>query len=229
MEEFTLEINPRSETGSASNKRLRKQGNVPAVIYGCNEPSVACSASTKLFTMLAEKASSSQVFTLKSGDKKLDGRPAIVKEVQVEPLKGRILHVDLQVLRDDEAVRVSVPLKFVGDAIGVKDDGGVLSISAHELEVSCLPRAIPRAIEVPVAALRVGHSLHASDLALPKDVKLAGNPGLTIVSVVIAKTAVEETTTATDAAAAEGAAAPAAGDAAAPAKDDKAAAKPAKK
>lgn len=221
MEEFTLEFEARAERGSAANRRFRRQGFIPTVIYSHGEQNVPALLQAKQFLHLAERSTSSQVFTLKSKDGKVfNDRPAIVKEIQIDHLKGRVMHVDFLVLKENEEITIRVPLQFVGDAIGVKDQGGVLSIAAHEIAVRCLPRAIPRIVKVEVTDLKIGATIHAEELALPEGVRLGGNPGETIVSVVVPKAAAEETpaaaaATGEAAAGAEGAAAPAAEGAAA--------------
>jgi len=220
MEQVVIEIQTRTAVGSAANRRIRKGGNIPTVVYSRGEDSVPTSVNERHFVYLAKKAKSSQIFTIKSSDKRLDGRSAVVKEVQKDYLKGLVLHVDFQAIRDDEELTVRVPLRMVGESPGVKLDGGILTVVSHELPIRCLPKLIPAEINVDVASLRLGNSIHAEQLELPEGVRLAGNPGETIVSVVAVRAAAEEeaTTTTATAATTEGAAAPAEG-AAAPAAD----------
>lgn len=224
MEDFTVEVHTRSETGSAANRRYRRQGFIPSVVYSHGEQTVVALLQARDFIRRAEQATSAQVFTLKSKDNKhIDNRPAIVKEVQLDHVKGRVLHVDFQVLKENEEITIRVPLEFIGEAVGVKDQGGVLSIATHEISVRCLPRAIPRVIKVEIAGLKIGHSIHSDELALPEGVKLSGVAGETLVSVVVPKAVAEAApAAAAEGAAAEGAAAPAEG-AAAAAEGDKAA------
>ncbi len=233
MEQVNIEVERRNEVGSSANRRIRTTGRIPSVVYSHGEESIPVTVPSKEFLRAAKSSKSSQIFTLKSSDKALDGRSAVVKEVQRDYLKGLVLHVDFQAIRDDEEISVRVPLRMSGEAPGVKLDGGILTVVCHELAIRCLPKAIPADISVDVTSLRIGTSIHAEQLVLPKGVRLAGNPGETIVAVVAVRAVEEETTTAaaTDATAAaatpEGAAAaaPAAG-AAAPAEG---AAKEAKK
>ena len=216
--DFTLDADIRSNTGASSSKHLRAQGMLPSIMYARGETAVPLSISYKDFVKAAQSARISQVFTFKSKSKEIDGRSAIVKEIQKDGVAGRVLHVDFQALHENEEIVVRIPLAIAGEAVGVKLDGGILTVSAHELSVSCLPKAIPQSIEVNVAELRIGQSIHAQDIALPAGVRLSGNPLETIVSVVAVRQVVEETSAAVPAegAAAEGAAAPADG-AAAPA------------
>jgi large subunit ribosomal protein L25 len=225
VEDFTVEVHTRSETGSAANRRFRRQGFIPSVVYSHGEETVVALLQARDFLRRAEQATSAQVFTLKSKDQKhIDNRPAIVKEVQLDHVKGRVLHVDFQVLKENEEITIRVPLEFFGEAIGVKDQGGVLSIATHEISVRCLPRAIPRVIKVEITGLKIGHSIHSDELALPEGVRLSAAAGETLVSVVVPKAVVEAAPAAGAAeGAAAGAAAPAEGAAEAAAEGDKAA------
>lgn len=208
MKEYTLDIQSKSETGSAVNRRLRREGLIPAVLYHRGEESFPAVLSARQFLQLARACKSSQIFRTKSEDSKLHDRSLLVKEIQRDYQKDAVLHVDFQILSENEEIHVEIPLIFVGEAKGVKLDGGIMTTTAHSLEVSCLPRAIPENISIDVSGLAMGESIHAKDVPLPAGVTLHGNPELTLVSVVSVR--VNE-------AVAEGAAAPAAGAAAAPA------------
>jgi large subunit ribosomal protein L25 len=216
VENFTLEVSDRSQLGKSSANRCRREGFIPGVAYHKSEKPVAVKVSSKEFTMLASKARRSQVFTFKSSNSYLNGKAAIVKEIQQDYLKGKVTHVDFRTLKDDEEITVDVPVKLVGEAPGVKNQGGILAVVTHEVTVQCLPKNIPVFISVDISSLALGQSIHAEQLALGEGVALADDPSETIVSVVASRAAEEEAKP--SAAAAEGAAgaAPAAG-AAAPA------------
>jgi large subunit ribosomal protein L25 len=104
-------------------------------------------------------------------------------------------------LKDDEAIRVEIPVKVVGDSPGVKNQGGILAIVTHEVGVLCLPKNIPSAIEVDISALNLGQSVHGSDLKLPEGVELDDDVEETIVSIVASRAGDESAAAATDAAA----------------------------
>ena len=216
MENFTIEVAERADLGKSGCNRCRKAGLIPGVAYHRADEPVAVQVPYKEFTLLAKKARLSQVFTFKSKSPSLNGKAAIVKEIQQDYLKGRVLHVDFQTLKDDEEIHVQVPVKLVGEAPGVKVQKGILTLVTHEVSVLCLPKFIPTQIEVDITSLGLGESIHASDLKLGEGVTLADDPHETIVSVVVPRAAEEE---GKGPAAAEGAAAtaaaPAAGDAAA--------------
>lgn len=216
MQRVTFEIEPRTETGARANSRFRKQGFLPAVIFGHGEKSVATLVSQRDFVQTAKVSRSSQIFTVKSKDGNLDGKIVIVKEIQKDPLNGQVLHIDFQSLKENEAITMRVPLVLKGESVGVKMNGGIMAVLFHDIGIRCLPRNIPESIEVEISALDVGDNVHARDIKLPADVALVDSPDETILSVVIPK-AVEEAAPAADAATAEGAAAPAADGTAAPA------------
>lgn len=218
MKEFVIDIEARDQKGSAAIRRYRRSGLVPAVAYGRGFESVSGLLPVKEFTAVAQRARASQVFELRSKDSKLNGRPALVRDVQREHLSGKLLHVDLQILNENEEVRVSIPLKIVGEAPGVKLDGGVLSIATHEVVVLSLPKFIPTEIEVDISALQLNQNIHARDLKLSEGVRLGGDADEAIVTVQVPRAAKAEDETA---GAAEGAAE---GEAAAAAEGDKAAA-----
>lgn len=232
MERLSFEIESRSQLGGSANNRLRRSGLLPTIVYSHGEPSIASSVNYRDFVLLASRVRSSQIFTLKSKDSSLDGKAVVVKDIQRDSLKGTLLHVDFQALKENEAISVRVPLMIKGEPVGVKLDGGILTVLFHEIGIRCLPRLIPDVIDLDVSALKVGQSLHASDLVLAEGVELDDDPSETLASVVMPK-AVEEVAApaageavAAEGEAAAGAAAPAAG---APAEAAKAApGKPAK-
>ncbi len=212
MEGFEIEIQAREEFGSAASRRYRAEGLIPLVVYSHGEASVHGVVSTQTFSQLAKRARGSQVFTLKSSVSSINGRPAVIKEIQKDFLSGLLHHVDLQALREDEEITVRVSVRIVGESPGVKLDGGILTVVSHEVGVRCLPRQIPDLLEADVSELRIGNSIHARDIRLPEGVKLADDPDETVVSVLAVRQTDEAPAAAAPAeGAAEAAAAPAAG------------------
>jgi large subunit ribosomal protein L25 len=231
VEQYTIEIEARGSQGSAESRRLRKDNKIPCVVYERGGKAISSVLSTNQFTKVAERSRTSQVFTFKSKTlKELDGRAAVVKEIQKDYQRNLVNHVDFLAIRDNEELTVMIPVACQGIAPGVKNDGGILTIVARELKVRCLPKQIPAEIHVDISALNLGDSIHAHQVPLPKGVTLAGNPEETVVSVVAIRVVEEETTT-TAAAPADGtaaAAAPAEGAAGATPAAGAAAAAPAK-
>ncbi len=223
--------------GRATARGLRVNKMVPGVIYGAIE-NAHVSLHVNDILKYNSRAYENALLNLKSSDSKLNGKVALLKEVFVNPLTRRPEHVDLFALDLTKVVRIFVEVKVEGKALGIAE-GGLLNIVTRQLEVECLPTAIPDAIVVDVTNLGIGDSLHVSEITVPDGVKMISRPELTIAAVV----EIEDEIVAVPAAAAAGAApaagaaAPAAGAAApaagaAPAKDAKAApaaAKPAAK
>ncbi len=204
MREFTVEIKKRNESGSSAARRFRRQGLIPAVVYYHGKECQLGLLPYKEFVHLAEQAQVSQIFRFKSDDKDLNDRSAIVREIQNDYIAQKVTHVDFQAIKDDEDITVRVQLKIIGEAPGVKVDGGVLSVAARELAVACLPKLIPDFVEVDISSLKIGMSIHAKDLKLPTGVKLRDDADETIVSVVQMRV-IEETPAPTAAVAVEGA------------------------
>ena len=222
MLEFTLQIEPKSKVGSAENRRVRSQGLIPAILYHRGEESIPAVVISREFVKAASQAKTSQVFRSKSSSSVLNDKSLLVKEVQRDFIKGQVLHVDFQILRDDEEIEVEIPLTFVGEALGVKLDNGILTYVAHEIVVSCLPKAIPEKLEIDISQLRLGESIHAEGIVLPAGVRLVGNKDQTIVSIVAARPEESASATGAPAEGAAAAAAPAEGAAAAAPAADKA-------
>lgn len=192
MADFTLQVQERVETGSRACRAIRRRGAVPGVMYHRGEDSVSVVLDLKEFTTLAKQAKPSQVFTLKSESERLNGRPVLVRDIAKNSVKGNVLHVDLQAMREDEEVTLAIPVRLSGEAPGVKIDKGILSWMVHEITVACLPKSIPSEIVVDVSKLGLGQSIHAREVVLPEGVSLVDEPDETIVTVVGAGAEVTE-------------------------------------
>jgi len=167
--EFVAEA--RSVTGSSAAKVIRRQGKVPAVMYGGNaEPEMLVLDHNELLKQLAHEAVYSHVL-----DIKVDGRTekAVLKHIQRHPAKPQILHVDLLRVDETHKLKVHVPLHFVNEstAVGVKK-GGVVSHLMTDIEITCMPSALPEYIEVDMANVDLGSIVHLSELVLPVGVEI---------------------------------------------------------
>jgi len=234
---FELTAEFRETQGKGASRRLRREGKVPAILYGGHSEARALTLShQKLVIMLENERFYSTILSLKVGDQTQN---AILKDVQRHPYKNAIVHIDFQRVEDNQKIRMSIPLHFVGAAVspGVKTQGGLVSHLRNEVEVSCLPKDLPEFIEVDMSALSLNESIHMSQLKIPEGVELTALAKEdAAVASIHSPRAEEPEAAATAAAATEGAApaaaaaAPAAGaKAAAPAKADAKAAAPAKK
>lgn len=187
MEDFIIDINERQGLGKSECNRCRREGFIPGVAYHKGTDSVAVKVSERQFVKLARKARMTQVFTFKSDSKELDGKIALVKDMQRDFVKGTVLHIDFVTLKAGEEIHVDVPLKLVGEAPGVKAEGGILTFVTHKVAVTCLPKDIPTLCEVDISSMALGDSIHAADLDLGTGVTLRNDPQETIVSVVASR------------------------------------------
>ena len=184
MATASLNAKPRTETGKGVARKLRAAGEVPGVIYGHGREPQSLSVNAREFTRLAERIRiTSTVIELS-----LDGKVAktLVRELQRDPLNRHPLHIDFQELVAGEKVNVSVPLRFIGSAQGVKE-GGILEEVMHQIEVRVDPANIPDHIDVDVSALTIGHGLHISDLQLPAGLEVLDDPDNTVATVTAPK------------------------------------------
>lgn len=196
--------------------RLRKEGLIPAVLYGRKHESTTLKVDAKTFNRIVEHSASDNILV----SLKIPGQPAdqlaLVQEVQHDHLKGGILHIDFHAIAMDEEIHAEVPIDLVGVPVGIKE-GGVLEYIHHTLEVRCLPKDLPDRLPVEVSHLKLHESVHVRDIPMPEGVRTRMDGDVVIAMVAEPKVEAEpEPAAAAAAAPAAGAAAPAAG-AAAPA------------
>ena len=168
---FELEAEVRADVGKGASRRLRHADKVPAVVYGGGEKSISLTLDhSKTLNALSHEAFYSHILNLKVGK---STEKVILKDVQRDPAKPRIAHVDFLRVRADQKLTMHVPLHFIGEenAPGL-NEGGVFSHLMSDVEVSCLPANLPEFIEVDVSGMMLDQSLHLSNLTLPKGVEL---------------------------------------------------------
>lgn len=168
--DFTLSAEVRSDYGKGASRRLRKSNKIPGIIYGGGgNPTPLSLDHNEIINNLQTEAFFSQILTVK-----VDGsdEKAIIKDIQRHPYKQRILHMDFLRVRMDEAISVRVPIHYLNEetCFGVKTEGGALNKIENDVGISCLPGALPEYIEVDVIDLKLGESLHLSDITLPEGV-----------------------------------------------------------
>lgn len=171
MSEITsIEVSPREARGKNANRRIRGAGAIPAVVYGGGKESVAIQVDRKtLVDTMKGHVGENPIFLLKLGDKE---RHAMVRDLQRDPLTRQVIHIDFQRVLLDQKIRVKVPVELTGTAHGVKVDQGVLDFVTREVEIECLPTAIPKHLEYDVTELKVGDHILAKDLELPEGVSM---------------------------------------------------------
>lgn len=184
MEKIILNAEIREETGKTKTKDLRKNDIIPAVVYRAGKETVNLKIKGRdLFTVLHTEAGSNVLITLHvKGDKKKE-RTCIIKELQRNPVKENIIHVDLNEISLTEKIKVKVPVHSHGEPEGVVKDGGVLDHALWEIEVECLPTDIPEKIEVEAAHMKIGDTVYVKDLKIPTKVTILSDPELSVLSV----------------------------------------------
>jgi len=178
-----LTIQRREGTGKQLAKRLRRNGVVPAVLYGGAKPEAVTVDPRAVLRIIMGHEGSTQLLTL-AFEGESGTRMAIIRDMQFDPVSEDLLHVDLQEVRADRAITVRVAVHPVGEAAGVRDQKGILNIVLHELEISCLPTMIPQRIDVDVSALMIGNVLTVADLRAPEGVRILNTPDQAVVTVV---------------------------------------------
>lgn len=171
--QFTLDAVVRDNAGTRASRRLRHQDMVPAILYGGREDPVLLALPARALSQnIQHEGFFSHILTLN-----LEGRSeqAIVRDVQRDPAKDTVLHIDFQRVVEGAEIRAHVPLHFIGEAAapGVKFEKGLINHMITEIEVICLPKHLPEFIEVDLSGLHVHDTLHLTDLKLPEGVRIS--------------------------------------------------------
>jgi large subunit ribosomal protein L25 len=162
--DITINANTRSAAGKSDSRRLRAQGMIPAAVYGGGDEAVAIAINAKeIANILRSDTGHNTIFKVALPG---DGEPAtvIIKDWQVDPVKGRLLHADLLRLSLTETTEVSVAIEVVGEPVGVKLEGGILDLQLRAVEVECLPGDIPESLTLDVSNLHLGDHATVADL-----------------------------------------------------------------
>ena len=172
MQNFELNAEPRSNVGKGASRRLRRTGKVPGILYGTGKEPVSIQLDhDDLVHHLDNEAFYSHILTLKIGQ---DRQEVVLRDLQRHPYRPKLLHIDLQRIDMSEKITMRVPLHIINASIcpGVKDEKGLVNTLMSQLEVICLPKDLPEYIEVDIASLHVGQSIHLAELILPQGVEL---------------------------------------------------------
>ncbi|MDZ4675015.1 MAG: 50S ribosomal protein L25 [Gemmatimonadota bacterium] len=187
--EATLSADPRSDTGKGVARSLRRNGRIPAVIYGHGrEPEALSVDSTALTRLLSGISAATTMLNVE-----VAGRPAVralIREIQRSPIKpSDILHLDLFAVNADEEIEVDVPVRLIGVPEGVRVGGGTLDHTMHSLTISVLPGDLPGSIDLDVSGLTIGHGIHVRDITVPK-ATIMNDEDLMVASVIPPRTEV---------------------------------------
>jgi len=184
MKSVPLTAYPRSLARRAGTKKLRDSGRVPAVIYGRQaQPQNLELRQKEIEDLIHHSVSENVLVDLHVPEDPRPKRLALVQEVQHHPLSGKVLHLDLHEVLDTELVTVSVPVESVGEAVGVKTNGGVLEHVMFKIKVRALPKDLPESIKVEVSHLEVGQAIHLGDIKPPAGVEILGDKNLSVLAV----------------------------------------------
>ncbi|MEI7841600.1 MAG: 50S ribosomal protein L25/general stress protein Ctc [Gallionellaceae bacterium] len=164
----------RSTQGTGASRRLRKANRVPGVVYGNGDAVAIDLDHNTLYYALRNEEFHASVLSLDLDGKK---ESVLLRDFHMHPFRQQVLHIDLQRVDAKKKIQMKVPLHFINADIapGVKTGGGIISHVLNELAIACLPGDLPKAIEVDLATLNLGHSIHVSDVKLPKGVEIAGH------------------------------------------------------
>lgn len=183
MANAELKITQREQSGKGVARSLRRQGMIPAVVYGRGlTPANIAVLPRDLKTAISTEAGWNTLITLQ-GETEYAGKVVILKDLQVDPIRRDYMHADFQIIDMTHNVHVMVPVHTVGKSAGEKA-GGTLQVIRKELEVYCLPYAIPGAIEIDVTALEIGDVIHINDLTLPAGVEVPHEVNFTVITCV---------------------------------------------
>ncbi len=174
MEEIILNAELRQEIGRIKAKNLREKGFMPSVIYGEGKKALPIKVVTsELIKLVHKHRLENALINLKiNNDKDKKARVCLIKEIQYDPVHGDVVHVDFNEISLNKAIKINIPVAAKGQAIGVKQDGGSLEHILWEIEVECLPTAIPEEIAVDVSLLKIGNAIHIKDINFPPGVKV---------------------------------------------------------
>ncbi len=178
---ISLEAKPRSERGKNASRRNRAEGLVPVTVYGGGKVSSSATIVKRDFAALLRAHGRNVIFNLNVAG---DATPVKIAEMQLDPVKGTLIHMDLMRISLTEKSKFEVTIKIVGESEGVKNLNGILEVVAHSIEVRCLPMDVPSVIEVDVTPLSVGDNFKIGDLKLDGRVEALQDPETVIATVV---------------------------------------------
>jgi large subunit ribosomal protein L25 len=172
--EFDLIADYREDQGKGASRRLRHEGKVPAIIYGAGRPPRSITFDhNKVMQQLDNESFYSSILNVKVGEK---SQAAIVKDIQRHPAKRLIMHIDLQRIVEDQAIKMNVPIHYLGeeDAVGVRDGGGTVTKMVNDVEVTCLPKDLPEYLELDISHLELDEMMYITDIKMPEGVEIVG-------------------------------------------------------
>jgi large subunit ribosomal protein L25 len=191
LERFELKAKIRKTTGNGPARVLRREGRIPAVLYGPKTEPALLSVEIRDLEQIFKTGNVGQVLlnlVIQNGQEST--RPAMIKELQAHPVSGKFLHIDFYEIDLERKIRVGVPIVTTGQPIGI-ENGGMLQIVRREIEVLCLPTQIPESIEVDVTDLDVGDSIHVEEIQVEGDAEIPADVNFTVITILAPKVEAE--------------------------------------
>ena len=170
---LSMRVQRREAKGTSAARKLRHhESRIPGIVYGAGRPSACFSVESRILKKAMEQeAFFSQILELTVGRQK---QKVVVRDLQRHPITDQVLHVDFMRISEDQLVQIAVPIHYLNEdrCEGVRIDGGIIARTLIEVEISCLPKNLPEYFEIDLEHLRVGNSIHLSDLSLPESVEI---------------------------------------------------------
>jgi large subunit ribosomal protein L25 len=191
LERFELKAKIRKTMGNGPARVLRREGRIPAVLYGPKTEPALLSVEIRDLEQIFKTGNVGQVLlnlVIQNGQEST--RPAMIKELQAHPVSGKFLHIDFYEIDLERKIRVGVPIVTTGQPIGI-ENGGMLQIVRREIEVLCLPTQIPESIEVDVTDLDVGDSIHVEEIQVEGDAEIPADVNFTVITILAPKVEAE--------------------------------------
>ncbi len=187
MEKIELKVTIRKTTGNGAARELRREGMIPAILYGPKAEPVMLSVMTKELENILMTSNIGQVLLdLLIQNGKQTSRTAMIKELQAQPVSGSLLHVDFYEVAMDQKIKISIPVVTTGQSKGV-EEGGVLQLVRHEVEIFCYPNNIPESLEVNVTDMDIGDSMHMDEVSIDESFELVDETNFTLVTILSPK------------------------------------------
>lgn len=176
---FKIKSEIRNVFGKNASRRIRQEGMIPAILYGADTVSIPLTLNKKdVFAILKAETGENTIFKISFNS---ETRNTMIKELQKDPVTDEILHADLIQIVMDNVIGVSVPIVLVGEAVGVKAEGGFVDFVTREVEIECLPKNIPEQLEIDISSLHLHQSLKVEDLSSPGEITLVTDPNTVVV------------------------------------------------
>lgn len=180
---ITVKADKRDAFGKNASRRLRRQGRIPAVLYGEGTESTPLILDKKdVIAILKSDSGENTIFKVTFDSKAKD---AMFKDLQIDPGTDELIHADLIYISMDKPIRVNVEVDLEGDAVGVKTEGGFVDFMTREVEIECLPKDIPEQITVDISGLHLHQSLKVGDIVVPEGVKVISDPAMVIALIAV--------------------------------------------